>query len=324
MRIIPARAGFTGSRRQSWGYVQDHPRSRGVYRLVRDAEAVAGGSSPLARGLREAAANALKRARIIPARAGFTRDCGGVWLGSADHPRSRGVYPNARIKILPALGSSPLARGLLYKQFRSLDALRIIPARAGFTSEYRTSYSRKPDHPRSRGVYIQVAVQLAVDWGSSPLARGLPHRLRRRVPGLGIIPARAGFTRRRRPPQQSARDHPRSRGVYSVKGIAAKPINGSSPLARGLLTMVKDTGGPMGIIPARAGFTAGTAKRARTGRDHPRSRGVYNPEPGKPAIAAGSSPLARGLQGSVLPARGGRRIIPARAGFTCRPPWGTC
>ena len=172
-RIIPARAGFTVLKAVTSRPSPDHPRSRGVYRLVRDAEAVAGGSSPLARGLREAAANALKRARIIPARAGFTRDCGGVWLGSADHPRSRGVYPNARIKILPALGSSPLARGLLYKQFRSLDALRIIPARAGFTSEYRTSYSRKPDHPRSRGVYIQVAVQLAVDWGSSPLARGL-------------------------------------------------------------------------------------------------------------------------------------------------------
>ena len=72
MRIIPARAGFTpchqGKRVGEW----DHPRSRGVY----DGEGTAGnvyaGSSPLARGLRASAGWGRDKARIIPARAGFT------------------------------------------------------------------------------------------------------------------------------------------------------------------------------------------------------------------------------------------------------------
>ena len=51
-------------------------------------------------------------------------------------------------------------------------------------------------------------------------------------------------------------------------------------------------------------------------RDHPRSRGVYRGFERALGARSGSSPLARGLP--VLDDRvlGGRRIIPARAGFT--------
>ena len=50
--------------------------------------------------------------------------------------------------------------------------------------------------------------------GSSPLARGLLNTARRYAPTIGIIPARAGFTRRRPVLAPLAGDHPRSRGVY--------------------------------------------------------------------------------------------------------------
>ena len=50
--------------------------------------------------------------------------------------------------------------------------------------------------------------------GSSPLARGL--RMSRSLAEIisGIIPARAGFTRRSREASGEPGDHPRSRGVY--------------------------------------------------------------------------------------------------------------
>ena len=54
-RIIPARAGFTTSVRVSLTISWDHPRSRGVYSLSACTPVSAGGSSPLARGLRECA-----------------------------------------------------------------------------------------------------------------------------------------------------------------------------------------------------------------------------------------------------------------------------
>ena len=70
--IIPARAGFTLSRRQVRRIFEDHPRSRGVYILVDCGDSTEGGSSPLARGLPAEAMQASEAARIIPARAGFT------------------------------------------------------------------------------------------------------------------------------------------------------------------------------------------------------------------------------------------------------------
>ena len=70
------------------------------------------------------------------------------------------------------------------------------------------------------------------------------------------------------------------------------------------------------IIPARAGFTDDdTHGWLRTG-DHPRSRGVYPTTSGQSGGDAGSSPLARGLPRTSTSTNAGRRIIPARAGFT--------
>ena len=73
---------------------------------------------------------------------------------------------------------------------------------------------RSGDHPRSRGVYGKPREIIGLPEGSSPLARGL---LVRGVGGgleLGIIPARAGFTRTAPRLPLAAPDHPRSRGVY--------------------------------------------------------------------------------------------------------------
>ena len=92
IRIIPARAGFTGV-----GFIVrflsgDHPRSRGVYHKDTVECIWMIGSSPLARGLPRPVSESIRFRRIIPARAGFTlgacRSSVRVW----DHPRSRGVY----------------------------------------------------------------------------------------------------------------------------------------------------------------------------------------------------------------------------------------
>ena len=193
---------------------------------------------------------------------------------------------------------------------------RIIPARAGFTAGRSSWPSRAGDHPRSRGVYRHSAKCGKATRGSSPLARGLPGGDSARLSLPGIIPARAGFTRRPPGGRRSRRDHPRSRGVYSPEGRAPESPCGSSPLARGLLISglrVRPVGG---IIPARAGFTGAIVVPHSAWRDHPRSRGVYSRVWLPEETAAGSSPLARGLR-TISPEKGPRHgIIPARAGFT--------
>ena len=173
------------------------------------------------------------------------------------------------------MGSSPLARGLLRAQGRSVPRGRIIPARAGFTPRGSTSPPTPADHPRSRGVYVSSCPGTCSGAGSSPLARGLRPRPARTACGPRIIPARAGFTRPRPRMVVGRWDHPRSRGVYDPAAVLPEADGGSSPLARGLrgnrpLPLPGDR-----IIPARAGFTRSCALPCRPGRDHPRSRGVY-------------------------------------------------
>ncbi len=131
---------------------------------------------------------------IIPARAGFTGSGSSPATHHRDHPRSRGVYFHLAVVLDATHGSSPLARGLRHQGHR-----------------HGGGHS---DHPRSRGVYERCDAGLSALPGSSPLARGLLLEGLRDAIVKGIIPARAGFTRRTSFSWSSATDHPRSRGVY--------------------------------------------------------------------------------------------------------------
>ena len=193
------------------------------------------GSSPLARGLLVTEPWFLDPTGIIPARAGFTQPTTGRLRARRDHPRSRGVYIVVTAVDDAGDGSSPLARGLRDSSIGPSVPPRIIPARAGFTSETRRGT------PSMRG--------------SSPLARGLLERHMGCGQRIRIIPARAGFTGSGRGPRSQTQDHPRSRGVYSQSRAVARRPGGSSPLARGLRLGDDGHGHQPGIIPARAGFT---------------------------------------------------------------------
>ena len=174
-------------------------------------------------------------AGIIPARAGFTIIAQYQEENNRDHPRSRGVYDAARAWTSRREGSSPLARGLRCTGEHVRGLLRIIPARAGFTSPGTGAIPKSRDHPRSRGVYGgTVTVEVTV-YGSSPLARGLLSSSLRLVGWLV--------------------DHPRSRGVYHSPKLHYFWDDGSSPLARGLHVPVCESIRFRRIIPARAGFT---------------------------------------------------------------------
>ena len=262
---------------------------------------------------------------------------GGAVDGRGDHPRSRGVYREARLGGDLAKGSSPLARGLPPHREDRLHEPGIIPARAGFTRSRPHLAQAARDHPRSRGVYAPRRGGSTGGVGSSPLARGLPPTPGRGSSRPGIIPARAGFTRFCRGWIGGDGDHPRSRGVYRERKESFLTRPGSSPLARGLPLGGLWDGLVARIIPARAGFTRGWAASTPPSPDHPRSRGVYRGRPrfqsagwwiiparagfprrrrGRRRSSDGSSPLARGLRERRDRRAEDQRIIPARAGFT--------
>ena len=232
--IIPALAGNTRRQAETLLLFQDHPRSRGEYRLPLCTMVFCGGSSPLSRGILTVWRDPDKIGGIIPALAGNTS-----WhwprMGlRKDHPRSRGEYLLWKFQNLEPLGSSPLSRGIPAAPLRAGTRGRIIPALAGNTSPTGNTVAQIPDHPRSRGEYYSTSSTGLRQSGSSPLSRGIRFvRLLIPLPSR-IIPALAGNTGQVLKLRRLHPDHPRSRGEYLPIFSKSTIPCGSSPLSRGI------------------------------------------------------------------------------------------
>ena len=215
MWIIPAYAGCTHYRPFHNSSIKDHPRLRGVHQV----------SPPVAH----------RRSRIIPAYAGCTRIVRRHFECRQDHPRLRGVHATDDAECPVGPGSSPLTRGALIYATGSRLACGIIPAYAGCTGIAFHAIRQGGDHPRLRGVHRITAVDINFWCGSSPLTRGARENHFNLLFVVGIIPAYAGCTPACALGFRRLRDHPRLRGVHSMRMSLDFQGKGSSPLTRGAL-----------------------------------------------------------------------------------------
>ena len=214
------------------------------------------------------------------------------------------------------MGSSPRVRGLHAARQGVVGGQGIIPARAGFTDRGDMTPGAPGDHPRACGVYRTDSTRLRMGRGSSPRVRGLLMTTRIPADMTGIIPARAGFTVRRRAITTPPPDHPRACGVYDRTVYPGTTPTGSSPRVRGLPLRSEGLASRKRIIPARAGFTRTRHGRKRPRTDHPRACGVYSAFTVSSSCEIGSSPRVRGLLSKPVVISDIVGIIPARAGFT--------
>ena len=232
-RLIPAHAGKTRSRPPCPASSQAHPRSRGENAALDKEGAGVEGSSPLTRGKLGIGPSSSVMRRLIPAHAGKTLVVVEWWNASRAHPRSRGENFVADYAAFKGWGSSPLTRGKLPMVTALASAARLIPAHAGKTMTAIDARACRGAHPRSRGENRHCPRQGRCAPGSSPLTRGKHQGERRGLLRLGLIPAHAGKTVRRRCSARARPAHPRSRG----ENEDFKPYNlrnfGSSPLTRG-------------------------------------------------------------------------------------------
>ena len=212
LRLIPAHAGKTPTRRARISSRAAHPRSRGENTRRASTCCSLAGSSPLTRGKLTLSSHPHFTPGLIPAHAGKTyrviRPCCERWA----HPRSRGENTPASWDDPLACGSSPLTRGKLGFRRTQVRGSRLIPAHAGKT--HPTHRGRRPDpaHPRSRGENYIIPKSIAADPGSSPLTRGKPLAISGLIPRYGLIPAHAGKTARAAATPSRKPAHPRSRG----------------------------------------------------------------------------------------------------------------
>ena len=233
------------------------------------------GSSPHARGARNAVMEQDKAYGIIPACAGSTLVRRRTTSSPRDHPRMRGEHGGDSDFKNDYGGSSPHARGAHPARHEPRARRGIIPACAGSTRCRSTPPSACWDHPRMRGEHSMHQDWILPRWGSSPHTRGArqsarhgvaprgssPHArgaLIRRVSimsAAGIIPACAGSTSTCIRESATAGDHPRMRGEHVLRGTMQADDMGSSPHARGAREAPDACLTLGGIIPACAGST---------------------------------------------------------------------
>ena len=169
-------------------------------------------------------------------------------------------------------------------------------------------------HPRSRGAAGVVFTARSRALGPSPLTRGSQATQPSQQRSPGPIPAHAGQPPSSPAPDRAGRAHPRSRGAAHAGPLLSRGVRGPSPLTRGSLVLRQEPRRNLGPIPAHAGQPRFRARRTRTARAHPRSRGAawcqHRPSPPR----SGPSPLTRGSPRPSFRCLRPSGPIPAHAG----------
>ena len=254
-RLIPARAGKTGTSPNTGPSAWAHPRACGENHalLVNDPNAL--GSSPRVRGKPRRVVKGDRRRRLIPARAGKTGPCRHLPEEQPTHPRACGEnVQEVSLVAIPA-GSSPRVRGKRPDLVSGEVGARLIPARAGKTRSGVAVRSSSSAHPRACGENWSTASRRSTASGSSPRVRGkrlqaAPHRS-----DAGLIPARAGKTCGGARSLFRRGAHPRACGENLWGSEVVVSPGGSSPRVRGKRPVLAPWVGPVWLIPARAGKT---------------------------------------------------------------------
>ena len=228
----------------------------------------------------------------------------------------RGEHTGDTVSPLFQAGSSPHARGAQVLVKPAGLQCGIIPTCAGSTDPTYRKTTTLGDHPRMRGEHTLQSAYCGGGNGSSPHARGARSYRRIWRYTLGIIPACAGSTGPRGKSRGAAWDHPRMRREHDAVLSANLMAEGSSPHARGARIVCLTFRLSVRIIPACAGSTPCSSRRARSPWDHPRMRGEHRAPRTRTLLPSGSSPHARGAPSQAAARVCRHGIIPACAGST--------
>ena len=215
--------------------------------------------------------------RFIPACAGNASLSLARARCASVHPRVRGER-NAKSEYgVKLAGSSPRARGTQWVPVAVIDHPRFIPACAGNARHGMSRGRLRPVHPRVRGERASQAFAASALAGSSPRARGtLETHATKEKPGR-FIPACAGNAHKWHDGDTLEPVHPRVRGERMRARRSKSACIGSSPRARGTLSLKQTPTNKPRFIPACAGNARRLPGHDMSVAVHPRVRGERKP-----------------------------------------------
>ena len=187
-------------------------------------------------------------------------------------------------------------RGTHTDERQQIANCRFIPAHAGNTLRWNSSWDCAPVHPRACGEHASRRSRSASPNGSSPRMRGTRNFSLNGCRSPRFIPAHAGNTPLRIAAERFQSVHPRACGEHDA----------AAALARGMVR----------FIPAHAGNTRRRHGHPRRNAVHPRACGEHFDHCETNQVDYGSSPRMRGTLQPERSAHSSTRFIPAHAGNT--------
>ena len=194
-----------------------------------------------------------RQAGITPAYAGKSTVGRNRPARYLDHPRVCGEK-RALSRSCAACGGSPprmRGKGLLFFGVCIFDG--ITPAYAGKSRFLPTAFHRGRDHPRVCGEKSYANRTQMGHIGSPPRMRGKEYIFLYVFHNIGITPAYAGKSRRKKPHCTKTEDHPRVCGEKLFGKVLRHRPEGSPPRMRGKAVHHKLLLHCSGITPAYAG-----------------------------------------------------------------------
>ena len=175
------------------------------------------GSPPHTRGILCKCDCGNYKSGITPAHAGNTTWWSPSTETGRDHPRTRGEYLLWHYYLRPSQGSPPHTRGIPQPVPQPQPQPGITPAHAGNTEGFPKIIHANGDHPRTRGEYAKKSALASCPLGLPPHTRGIRADDGSWGGQQRITPAHAGNTFCGEEPARLSRDHPRTRGEYSME-----------------------------------------------------------------------------------------------------------
>ncbi len=207
--ITPAYAGKSSALCVSDVSAWDHPRVCGEKALHQRLHFAMLGSPPRMRGKAVWGGASALHTGITPAYAGKRGSTTSWRAGRWDHPRVCGEKRLQTIWVCLPRGSPPRMRGKGRPKRWECGSPRITPAYAGKSNYIKTGGQSQKDHPRVCGEKGAGACRFRSFSGSPPRMRGKGSWSSSVLLMIGITPAYAGKSNRRREVLHRHGDHPR-------------------------------------------------------------------------------------------------------------------
>ncbi len=312
--VLPARAGVSRRRNLRLALRYRAPRASGGVPISGIGQQILGLCSPRERGCPAARPRRTRPGPVLPARAGVSRPEGGTGFRAGCAPRASGGVPRQRQTCGRGSRCSPRERGCPVDGRRGWQREEVLPARAGVSRLAWRRCARASSAPRASGGVPSLPSTSVVSAPCSPRERGCPDGQGLGGGAGGVLPARAGVSRRSAPTSFSRAGAPRASGVsrswWTSTGARCRAPRASggvpntypdvalqlacSPRERGCPGRGPDLGAAAPVLPARAGVSRRGTGTTRARGGAPRASGGVPSSDRQPCCTA-----------FVLPARAG-------------------